>query len=55
MVGRFMAERKGRADVPRFIAGSENQVMAVAFSKDGGILVTGLLDGTVRFRRAAVR
>ena len=42
----------GRADAPHFIAGSENQVAAVAFSHDGRFLVSGLLDGTIRIRAA---
>jgi WD40 repeat protein len=47
-------EAKGSgSDVPEFLRGSENHVSAVAFSHDGKFLVTGLIDGTVRFRRAA--
>ncbi|HKD15094.1 MAG TPA: WD40 repeat domain-containing protein, partial [Candidatus Angelobacter sp.] len=46
-------EPKSRKEVPHFIEGSENQVAAVAFSSDGKFLVTGMNDGTVRFRRAA--
>ena len=46
-------EPKSGKEVPHFIEGSENQVAAVAFSSDGKFLVTGMNDGTVRFRRAA--
>jgi WD40 repeat protein len=49
-----LKETKGiNTDPPMFIRGSENQVGAVGFSLDGKFLATGLVDGTVRIRRAA--
>ena len=45
--------KRNRNDLPEFLRGTENQVTAVAFSRDGKTLITGLMDGTVRIRAAA--
>ena len=50
----FKEPKDKRTDLPEFLRGTENQVNAVAFSRDGQFLVTGLNDGTVRLRRAAL-
>jgi WD40 repeat protein len=44
--------KRNRADLPEFIRETQNQVTAVAFTRDGKRLATGLVDGTVRLRRA---
>lgn len=44
--------KRNRADLPEFIRGTQNQVTAIAFTRDGKSLATGLMDGTVRLRRA---
>jgi WD40 repeat protein len=48
----FREPKSGR-DRPEFLRERENQVSSVAFSHDGRTLVTGLIDGTVRVRRAS--
>jgi WD40 repeat protein len=45
--------KRKRDDLPEFLRGSENQVSALAFSRDSKSLMTGLNDGTVRIRVAA--